>query len=358
MAAGSLPHQGASRDGARSRGSARRVLRIVGYNAVTAAILLALVEVGFRVFGPELSWPAPRVEFGYPDPITVERHFRTDPDLLWVPRDYEARVAAARGQRPSIVFMGDSCTIGRYERRLEQIVVDRFPGSSFDWVTLGVEGWSSFSGLQQLQRDVLPMRPRAIAIYYGWNDHWRNFGLEDKDVARFLHSGWSPQSALLSPFQTVQLVERTFFPAKKRFIGTPPPPPAGRGLRVSLDDFRDNLRNMVRIARANEIIPILLTAPTSHQPGREPARLAVRWVTDLRDLVPLHRRYVEAVREVAAAENVPLVDLHGEFDQLPQHELERLFRHDGIHLTPAGNRKIAELIDRRLDQSGLYRDIL
>lgn len=356
MAAGSLPDQGASRDGARSRGSAPRVLRIVGYNAVTAAILLALVEVGFRVFGPELSWPAPRVEFGFPDPITLERYWRTDPDLLWVPRDYEARVAAARGQRPSIVFMGDSCTKGWYERRLAEIVVDRFPGSSFDWVTLGVDGWSSFSGLQQLQRDVLPIQPRAIAIYYGWNDHWRNFGLEDKDAVRFLHSGRFAQSAFLSRFQTVQLVDKTFFLAKMRFSGTPRR--GGGGPRVSLDDFRDNLRNMVRIAYANEIIPILLTAPTSHRPGHEPAGLAKRFVTDLRELVPLHRRYVQAVLEVAAAEHVPLVDLHGEFDQLPQHELERLFTHDGIHLTPAGNRKIAELIDSRLDQSGLYRDIL
>ena len=86
--------------------------------------------------------------------------------------------------------------------------------------------------------------------------------------------------------------------------------------------------------------------------------MADRWLTRLEDLVPLHRRYVQAVREVAAAENATLVDLHREFDQLPRPDLERLFRPDGIHLKPAGNRRIAELIDRRLDEAGLYRQII
>ena len=248
--------------------------------------------------------------------------------------------------------MGDSCTEGRYEKQLQRIIAERHPGSGFTWVTLGVPGWSSWSGLQQLQRDVLPIRPRAITIYYGWNDHWNYFGLQDKDVARFLHSeSSSRQSALFSRLRTVQLVDRALL-AHKELFAEP-----GQ-VRVSLDDFRDNLRQMVRIARENDIIPVLLTAPTSHQPGQEPASLAKRWLTNLEDLVPLHRRYVEVVREVAAAENATLVDLHREFDQLPPGELESLFREDGIHLRPTGDRKIAELIDRRLDEAGLYRQII
>ena len=330
----------------------RRALRLAGYNALTGAILIILVELGLHIFDFEFTLPPPRVEFGFPSPTILEKSFRTDSDLLWVPRDYPDRVTAARGSRPSIVFMGDSCTNGEYEKQLQRIIAQRHPGSDFTWVTLGVRGWSSWSGLQQLQRDVLPIRPRAITIYYGWNDHWNYFGIQDKDAARLLHPESSSRLwSLFSRLRTVQLVNKALLAYEERFAE---PDQA----RVSLDDFRDNLRQMVRIARDNDIIPLLLTAPTSHQPGQEPAYLANRWLTNLEDLVPLHRRYVQVVREVAAAENATLVDLHREFDQLPRRDLESLFSRDGIHLRSAGNRKIAELIDRRLDEAGLYRQII
>ena len=329
----------------------RQALRLAGYNALTLATLIILVELGLHVFDFEFTLPPPRVEFGDPSPTTL-KHLRTDPDLLWVPRDYPDRVAAARGSRPSIVFMGDSCTNGGYETQLQSIIAERYPDGDFTWVTLGVTGWSSWSGLQQLQRDVLPIRPRAITIYFGWNDHWNYFGLQDKDAARFLYPDRSSRpSALFSRLRTVQLVNKALLAHEEHFAEP------GQA-RVSPDDFRDNLRQMVRIARHNDIIPILLTAPTSHQPGQEPAYLATRWLTHLEDLVPLHRRYVQVVREVAAAENAPLIDLYREFAQLPRRDLESLFKRDGIHLRAAGNRKIAELIDRRLNETGLYRQII
>ncbi len=322
----------------------RRTMRLVGWNLLTAAVLLIPIELGLRLFDFEFALAPPRVEFGWPDPVTMERSFTVDPDLLWVRRRYSARVAAARDQRPSMVFMGDSCTErGRYDEYLQSIVEARDPGSGFTFVNLGVGGWSSWSGLQQLQRDVRPIRPRAVTIYYGWNDHWKNFGLEDKDAARFLEEP--------SALRTVQLADKALFGFRQLFADPGP-------YRVSLADFRDNLRQMVRIARDDGIVPILLTAPTSHRRGREPAYLAHRGLTNLDDLVPLHRRYVQAVREVAAEEDAPLVDLHEEFNRLPRRDLERLFRRDGIHLTAEGDRKIAELIDRRLVQADLYPRIL
>ncbi len=319
-------------------------MRLVGWNLLTAAVLLIPIEMGLRLFDFDFALAPPRVEFGGPDPVTMERSFTVDPDLLWVRRGYSARVAAARGQRPSMVFMGDSTTEwGRYDEDLQSIVEARDPGSGFTFMNVGVAGWSSWSGLQQLQRDVRPIRPRAVTIYYGWNDHWKNFGLQDKDAARFLEEP--------SALRTVQLADKALFGFRQLFADPGP-------YRVSLADFRDNLRQMVRIARDDGIIPILLTAPTSHRRGREPRVLKPRWLTSLDDLVPLHRRYVQAVREVAAEEAAPLVDLHEEFNRLPRRDLERLFWRDGIHLTAEGHRKTAELIDRRLVQADLYPRIL
>ena len=329
----------------------RQVVRLFGYNAVILAILLVLVELGLHVFGPESILRPPQVEFGWPEPIKFERSIRADPDLLWVPRRYSRRVAAARGTRPSIAFMGDSCTNGGYESQLQSIIEERHPEADFTWVTLGVDGWSSYSGLQQLQRDVLPIRPRAVTVYYGWNDHWDHFGLQDKDAGSFFCRDDCRRSMLLSP-RLVTWINFGLLQFRGRFAND-----SGKA-RVSPDDFRDNLRQMVRIAHANDIVPVLLTAPTSHTPGEEPAYLATRWLSSLATLVPLHRRYVQIVREVAAGENALLVDLFGEFDQLPRQDLESMFSADGIHPSGHGYRKIAELIDRRFDETGLYPRIM
>ena len=327
---------------ARTDSRARRTMRLVGYNLLTTIVLLVSIELGLRYFQLPTPVTPPRIEFGSPNPREME-WFRADSDLLWVYPDYAERIAAAQGMHPSIVFMGDSCTqFGQYDDALQSSIMTRNPDALLTFVNVGVVGWSSWQGLQQLQRDVLPMRPKAVTIYFGWNDHWINFGVEDKHVARFIDR---------TELRTTQLVQRTLLTAEGYFAEQSP-------LRVSLADFDANLRQMVRIAHEHGIMPILLTAPTSHRPGREPTYLAARWVADLEDLVPLHRRYADAVRHVAAAEDVPLVDLHREFDQLPQAELDRFFRQDGIHLTIEGNRKIAELIDQHFVQAGLYWKIV
>ena len=128
--------------------------------------------------------------------------------------------------------------------------------------------------------------------------------------------------------------------------------------RVSPEDFAANLKEIVRLARANDIAPVLLTAPTSHIRGAEPDYLAQRWLNDLDELVPLHRRYADIVRQVARTNGVLLVDLLAAFDRLPPEEVKNdYFQLDGIHLQDEGHKVIALVLYNYLARAGLIERI-
>jgi lysophospholipase L1-like esterase len=125
--------------------------------------------------------------------------------------------------------------------------------------------------------------------------------------------------------------------------------------RVSPADFRSNLREMTRLARAADAVPVLVTAPSGHRVGQEPAQLAPRWIEDLSRLVPLHQRYVEIVREVAEREGAVLCDLAARFDALAPDERSRHFAADGVHLTLAGDRRAASWLRECFESSAAVR---
>ena len=327
-----------------------QVLRVVCWNILGIVLALILGEVTLRLIGIEYALYPSKVQFGWPNPVQIHNKFVVDSQLFWVPKNYSAKVANWEGRRPMIVFMGDSCTQPHnYPGFLKSMITDRNPESALNSVTVGVPGWSSYQGLRQLELDVVPMRPRAVTIYYGWNDHWTHFGLEDKMIGE-VYRKHPPLLLELSPnIRMATLINNLIFAFKFPLLNSIRGP-----VRVSLSDFSDNLRRMVQIARDNGIIPILLTAPSSHRRGKEPRYLARRWLNDLSDLIPLHQQYVQAVRNVASQQQAPLIDLYLEFNRLPQEDVDRFFVEDGIHLTKEGNEKIAEMIYVYLVDTGLY----
>jgi lysophospholipase L1-like esterase len=296
---------------------------------------LILAEVALRIGGFSFRLAPESVEFGWPDPVTRQNLYREDPDLFWVPKRYHESVARLAGKRLHIAFLGDSCTqFGLYTRRFVDLVSAEHPGVEIAAGVFGAGGWSTYQGLKLLRRDVVPLNPRAVTIYFGWNDHWVGFGVEDAEIDG-LREGWL---AGWSEARLAQLLFKTRLAYRSRQRGERP-------LRVPPEAFRRNLREMVGLARANGIVPVLLTAPTSHRRGHEPARLTQRWLVDLDELVPLHQRYVAIVREVAESEGAQLCDLARRFEALPAQDLrQRYFKKDGIHPRTAGDRKIAEFL--------------
>ena len=300
-----------------------------------------ILELTLRLSGFTFVLYPEDIEFGRPDPVLLEKAFLEDDDLFWVTRDYPDKLARLAEERPPWILLGDSCThLGRYDEAVARWVAER-RGVPPRFGNLGVAGWSSAQGRRQLERDVVPLAPEVVTIYYGWNDHWIGFGIEDKTIAqlkRVFSSRWSG-------LRSVQLVSKAVVAWGARDTAYPN--------RVSLEDFRDNHRQMVRTARAAGIEPVLITAATSHRQGEEPEHLTQRWLRELSDLVPLHQSYVEALRQVAAEEGAVLCDPAAELDGLPREEQRRLFLDDGIHFTPEGDARLGEIIGRCLDDAGL-----
>lgn len=312
----------------------------------TVVVLLLVAEGTLRLSGFSFVLYPEDIEFGRPDPVMMKAGFLDDDDLFWVTRDYPEKLARLERERPPLLLLGDSCThLGEWDERLGELADQRL-GADLALGNLAVAGWSSYQGRRQLERDAAPLSPRVVTIFFGWNDHWIGFGLEDETVAevkRIFSSRWSR-------LRLVQLVTKATVVWRARETGYPN--------RVSLEDFADNLRAMVETARQAGAVPVLLTAPSNHVVGQEPAELTERWLREAADLVPLHQSYVEAVRAVARETGAPLCDLARRFADLPRSERDRLFSSDGIHFTPAGDHYLAEQVFACFERDALWPRLL
>jgi lysophospholipase L1-like esterase len=298
---------------------------LLGAFGIAAALVVA--EGALRITGFEHR-PYPVVQFGWPDPKTIADYYQADPDLVWVRRDYQQILADARARRPAVAFMGDSCTeFGTYPRRaLEHLATDH-PALARG-VVMGVGGWSVVQGWRQLERDVLPLQPRVVTVYFGWNDHWIALGPPDDELRRARIASWLAERSRI-----VQLLYRIS---------------AGRGgaerpNRVPLPTYEATLERMVDAVRNAGGATVLITAPSAHVRGREPQYLLARHVRRLDDLVPTHQAYVEATRRAARDARAELCDAAAAFEKLPPPR-EQYFLRDGIHLTEAGDVAMASLV--------------
>jgi lysophospholipase L1-like esterase len=295
---------------------------------VAAVVALACSEAGLRAAGFSFA-TFPVVQFGYPDPVTLRNLFVVDRDLFWVTREYAETLAEARRTRPAIIFMGDSCTqFGSYPARVLERLAPIEPTLATG-MKVAVVGWSSEQGRAQLARDILPLQPRVITVYFGWNDHWVALGPPDSEARPSDLVWWLSQHSRL--WQLGMKARRAAPGGLER-----------RPLRVDIDRYTANLQAIVDLAATNGINVVLITAPSGHQIGHEPDYLALRHLRRLSELVPLHQQYVAATRTVAKRTGATLCDAAAAFDSDPAHA--GYFEKDGIHLNLDGNRAMGALV--------------
>lgn len=94
------------------------------------------------------------------------------PDLA---RTEPLRARLARGERMTWVALGDSITAGVNAPRswvalFEAKIRSAYPQALLELINAGVPGDTAAEGLARLGRDVLPRKPAAVFIEFGWND--------------------------------------------------------------------------------------------------------------------------------------------------------------------------------------------
>jgi len=291
---------------------------------------LILAEGGLRVW--RFSFHTfPTVQFGWPIAEEIVESYVPDRDVFWVPRNYSEALTVARMHAPAVVFMGDSgAEFGLYPGlaldRLQQLAPHLATG-----INLGVGGWSTVQGLAQLKRDVLPLNPRVVTIHFGWNDHWVAFGRPDVESRPNALVWWLSQHSRLYQLFLKVTLHGTFTRLKDR------------PMRVPLPLYEANLREMARLVREQAGTPVLITAPSGHERGKEPEYLSERWIGRLDQLTSLHASYVEATRRAARAAGAVLCDAAREFESLPGPR-SRYFTEDGIHLSAEGDASLADIV--------------
>lgn len=238
--------------------------------------------------------------------------------------------------------------------------------SRYEVVNAGAPGYSVRSSIQNFAARILFYEPDMVIVYHNINDLSR-YGHE-QNLTHPLQNQYIPtgfRAGLLDHlFGWSYAVQELRFTLTER-IGLGAAPAGAR--RPDADDgswkldprypeaFRRDLRNLVVLARANGVIPVLASQSFAVTEGTDFARLTDderRMQLDKPLLfyarVPARERYRIAslyndiVRQVAEAEGVPFVDVHAGIPKTPE------YHWDYCHLTDRGSALQAEIIAREL----------
>ena len=208
-----------------------------------------------------------------------------------------------------VVFLGDSLTQAGQRRPDGYVNVFRddlqaaWPNKTIEIMGAGVSGNKIYNLLSRLERDVLSKKPTHVVVFIGINDAWH----------------WKPYPNPKEEWTRKGTSEEGFEKGLKELIGK------------------------VRNAGAN----VLLCTPSTigeKTDGSNPYD-------------PLLDTYAAISRRVATDEKTGLLDLRKIFlDELkrinPQQKDRHVLTRDGVHLRPAGNRLVADMM---LDALGVPR---
>jgi lysophospholipase L1-like esterase len=261
-----------------------------------------------------------------------DKHFTYDPDLIWVPRKdipgFNAQGYRGKELGPEkapgsfrIFAIGDSNTLGWVEenspnwpRYLEGLLTEK--DDRYTVANAGVYGYTSFQGLRAFKQ-ALRYQPDMVLISFGCNDGMQ---VTVSDV------NYASRRPRLDKVLCKSRVGQLLLSCSDKFS------PKGDGLlpRVSVEEYKDNLNEIIRIAKEKHIQVVLLTRPFTGPSQNE------HW---WKNFAP---EYNAATREVGKSNDVPVIDIYAEFEGKDQ------YFSDEAHFTKEGHQLAAQIIYDRI----------
>ena len=265
-----------------------------------------------------------------------DKHFVYDPNLLWAPKKnysvfnsqgFRGRELSVEKQEGEwrIFAVGDSNTLGWDQQNgpnwplyLEDLLKKDKEGIVV--INAGVYGYTSFQGVRRF-KEILPYHPDMVLISFEGNDALRVQVSDKEFMARHFFRRIN-MDKLLMKSRIGQLAmaagDKLLFRGKGEQLVP----------RVSVEEYTDNINEMISVARERGIRVVLLTRPF------------------LLKNVDLQKHYAAyyagATKDVARRSGVPVIDLASEFSYKDGYFT------DYAHFNEAGHRLAAKMIYDRL----------
>jgi len=284
---------------------------------------IVLRAINYGVVTPELN-------FGVNTKLGLDQgQFLPDPDLFWKmpPHRMDAQYRSvqpdkplpAKGAAKRILVLGDSCSkLSQQLPPYSVLLEDSLRGQNVEVWNASVPGYTSLQGRAWLQKQLLDLEPDIAIIYFGWNDHWRSTGSTDADYA-----AGQKGSAL----RVLSLFKKA---------------PTDKPLRVSVDQYGENLTGMVNDLRARGAQVFLIAAPSSLSREAQQRLVQTGYIRANDDAVQLHRQYLLRLNEVANNTDATMLNISSLFAGLKAPR--QLIMRDGIHLTDRAHQVLAAIL--------------
>jgi len=226
-----------------------------------------------------------------------------------------------------IICIGDSCTAGygvpaeqTYASQLHALLADRLPQRPSRVINAGVEGYTSFQGLQLLQGRLLPMAPDACVVAFSVNDYTPRPQSDRVAQLKLSRSAVAAQRLIMRSPVLMLLGEPL-----RAIMGPPARAPGATDVfRVGPAGYVENLREMVRLAQISGAAVLLLKMP-EYEEGR---------------IVPCQA--ADAMDLVARTSSAQIVDVQDAFAaRVASGEMLHL---DRCHLNARGHALVAEAL--------------
>ncbi len=248
-------------------------------------------------------------------------------------------------------------------------------------INAGMSGYTTWESLANLQLRILDLEPDLIIIYHAYNDVLARM-VWPPDAYRADNSGYRgpayhadplTQKPFLSYFNLGRILLNHWSGYSAADLGKHYNPEAGTALHMAyhrqvaegtypsgiftdhpIEDilatnhpiyFRQNLANMIHVAKAHQI-QVLLATFVYNQTGYASNGQPVFKKTAIDHALEEHNR---VVRQLAHDQQVHLLDLAGVFPQQSE------YFYDYIHFTPSGNRIKAKLFAEVVRSTSLQR---